>query len=238
MTAAAGRVLILLALLVSSAGAVAGFAAGARGSAAGWRLTRGLAYAFAALMAAANALMVWALVTRDFSVGYVAHVGSRRIPDWVAVVSLWSSLEGSILFWGLVLGVYVTAATRANRDRHPEYMPYAAAVWLAASHSASTLMAPSTLASSRPVRSKCPVRNAARSPRPHAAARAAASPIASGDGSIPIRRTRAARAMKSPGPPGPQPRSASSPSGGSSSASQIESSSARVTSECGSASAG
>ena len=141
MTAAAGRVLILLALLVSSAGAVAGFAAGARGSAAGWRLTRGLAYAFAALMAAANALMVWALVTRDFSVGYVAHVGSRRIPDWVAVVSLWSSLEGSILFWGLVLGVYVTAATRANRDRHPEYMPYAAAAWLACGAFFSFLLA-------------------------------------------------------------------------------------------------
>src|SRR4029079_10284512 len=77
MTAAAGRVLILLALLVSSAGAMAGFAAGARGSEAGWRLTRRLAYAFAALMAAANALMVWSLLRRDFSVGYVAHVGSR-----------------------------------------------------------------------------------------------------------------------------------------------------------------
>ena len=141
MTAAAGRVLILLALLVSSAGAMAGFAAGARGSEAGWRLTRRLAYTFAALMAAANALMVWALLTRDFSVGYVAHVGSRSVPDWVAVVSLWSSLEGSILFWGLVLGVYVTAATRANRSRHPEYMPYAAATWLACGAFFSFLLA-------------------------------------------------------------------------------------------------
>jgi len=141
VTAAAGRALILLALLVSSAGAMAGFAAGARGSVAGWRLTRGLAYAFAALMIAANLLMVWALVSRDFSVSYVAHVGSRSIPDWVAVVSLWSSLEGSILFWGLVLGVYVIAATRANRDRHPEYMPYAAAVWLACGAFFSFLLA-------------------------------------------------------------------------------------------------
>jgi cytochrome c-type biogenesis protein CcmF len=141
VTAAAGRVLILLALLVSCAGSVAGFAAGRRGSAAGWRLTRGLAYTFAGLMAAANLLMVRALLARDFSVGYVAHVGSRSIPDWVAAVSLWSSLEGSILFWGLVLGVYVTAATRANRARHPEYMPYAAAVWLACGAFFSFLLA-------------------------------------------------------------------------------------------------
>jgi cytochrome c-type biogenesis protein CcmF len=141
VTAAAGRALILLALLVSCAGSMAGFAAGRRGSAAGWRLTRGLAYAFAGLMAAANLLMVRALLARDFSVSYVAHVGSRSIPDWVAAVSLWSSLEGSILFWGLVLGVYVTAATRANRDRHPEYMPYAAAVWLACGAFFSFLLA-------------------------------------------------------------------------------------------------
>jgi cytochrome c-type biogenesis protein CcmF len=141
VTPLAGRVLILLALLVSSAGAVAGFAAARRDSAAGWRLTRTLAYAFAALMAAANLLMVGALLARDFSVSYVAHVGSRSVPDWVAVVSLWSSLEGSILFWGLVLGVYVTAATRANRGRHPEYMPYAAAVWLACGAFFSFLLA-------------------------------------------------------------------------------------------------
>ena len=55
-------------------------------------------------MAAANALMVYALLAHDFSVSYVAHVGSRVVPTWVSVVSLWSSLEGSILFWGLVLG--------------------------------------------------------------------------------------------------------------------------------------
>jgi len=107
------------------------FAAGARGPRRAGASRAGLAYAFAALMAAANALMVWALVTRNFSVGYVAHVGSRQHSGLGGVVSLWSSLEGSILFWGLVLGVYVVAPPAPNRDRHPEYMPYAAAVWLA-----------------------------------------------------------------------------------------------------------
>ncbi len=82
-------------------------------------------------MIAANLLMVWALLARDFSVSYVAQVGSRAVPNWVAVVSLWSSLEGSILFWGLVIGCYVGVATWANRDQHPEYMPWAVAVWLA-----------------------------------------------------------------------------------------------------------
>jgi len=129
--AALGRSLVLLALLVSTVGVVVGAATAMRRSAAGWAWTRRLAYLFALAMIAANVLMLWALVARDFSVSYVAQVGSRAIPNWVAVVSLWSSLEGSILFWGLVIGAYVAVATWANREQHPEYMPWAVAVWLA-----------------------------------------------------------------------------------------------------------
>ena len=125
-----GRILILLALLAASAGALVGFAAGARPSAAGWKWARRLAYAFAAFMVLANVVMEYALLTHDFSVSYVAHVGSRSVPTWVSIVSLWSSLEGSILFWGLVMGVYIAVATWWNADRHPEYMPYAIGVWL------------------------------------------------------------------------------------------------------------
>ena len=131
MTPLLGRSLILLALLAATTGAVVGFATGARPSAAGSAWTRRLAYAYAGLMASANLVMLWALLTHDFSVSYVAQVGSRAVPTWVSFVSLWSSLEGSILFWGLVLSVYVAVATWANRNSHPEYMPYATAVWLA-----------------------------------------------------------------------------------------------------------
>src|SRR5258705_6912478 len=92
-------------------------------------------------MVLANLTMEYALLTHDFSVSYVAHVGSRQVPTWVSIVSLWSSLEGSILFWGLVLGVYIFGATYSNRDRHPEYMPYAVGVWLACAAFFSFLIA-------------------------------------------------------------------------------------------------
>src|ERR1700704_3358265 len=136
-----GRILILLALVAASAGAVVGFVTGARPSNVGWAWTRRLAYAFAALMALANLWMEYALLTHDFSVSYVAHVGSRSVPTWVSIVSLWSSLEGSILFWGLILGGYIAVATRLNRDKHPEYMPYAVGVWLACGAFFSFLLA-------------------------------------------------------------------------------------------------
>src|SRR5438270_1324702 len=136
-----GRTLILLALLAASAGSIVGFATGARPSAAGWKWARRLAYAFAAFMALANVTMEYALLRHDFSVSYVAHVGSRAVPTWVSIVSLWSSLEGSILFWGLVMGVYVAVATWRKADEHPEYMPYAVGVWLACGAFFSFLLA-------------------------------------------------------------------------------------------------
>ncbi len=141
MVATLGRTLILLALLAASAGSLVGFATGARPSAVGWRWARRLAYAFAALMVLANLTMEYALLTHDFSVSYVAHVGSRSVPTWVSIVSLWSSLEGSILFWGLVMGVYIAIATRRYADDHPEYMPYAVGVWLACGAFFSFLLA-------------------------------------------------------------------------------------------------
>ena len=138
-TAALGRLLILLALLVSTAGAVVGFASGAKQSDDGARWARRLAYAFGALMLLATLVMEHALLKHDFSVSYVAHVGSREVPMWVTIVSLWSSLEGSILFWGFVLGLFIAAATRFTHD--DESMPYAIGTWLACGSFFSFLIA-------------------------------------------------------------------------------------------------
>ncbi|MEE8386722.1 MAG: cytochrome c biogenesis protein CcsA, partial [Dehalococcoidia bacterium] len=141
MIAPLGRLLILLSLFLAAAGAVVGFAASRRYSATGWAWTRRLAYAYAAAISLANGLMIYALLAHDFSVGYVAQVGSRAAPTWVTIVSLWSSLDGSLLFWGLVLGAYIAAATYSIRDRHPEYMSQSVAVWLGCAAFFSFLLA-------------------------------------------------------------------------------------------------
>ena len=141
MTAALGRFLILTSVFVSSAGAMIAFAAGYKQSEEGLRWARRFAFAFAALMAAATLVMEYALLTHDFSVGYVAQVGSREVPTWVTIVSLWSSLEGSILFWGLILGAYIAGATWLTRDQHAEAMPFAIGTWLACAAFFSFLIA-------------------------------------------------------------------------------------------------
>jgi cytochrome c-type biogenesis protein CcmF len=141
MLAPLGRILILASLFAAAAGAFIGFYAGRTRSAEGLRWARRFAYAYAAAIIAATLVMVYALLVHDFSVSYVAHVGSTQVPTWVTVVSLWSSLEGSILFWGMVLGTYIAIAIFFTRRRYEEYQPDAIGVWLACAAFFSFLIA-------------------------------------------------------------------------------------------------
>ncbi|MGN6186273.1 MAG: heme lyase CcmF/NrfE family subunit [Thermoanaerobaculia bacterium] len=125
-----GRILILASLLASAAGAVLGFAAGRTRSLNGLKWARRFAYFYSILIMSAGLLMEYALLKHDFSVSYVAQVGSLTVPTWVTIVSLWSSLEGSILFWGFVLGAYILVATFLTRGQYAEYQPDAIGVWL------------------------------------------------------------------------------------------------------------
>jgi cytochrome c-type biogenesis protein CcmF len=141
MIAPLGRILILASLLAAAAGALLGFFAGRSRSVEGLKWTRRFAYLYCAFMGAAALLMEYALLTHDFTVGYVAQVGSRSVPTWVTIVSLWSSLEGSILFWGLVLAIYIAAATYLTGGQYAEYQPDAIGVWLSCAAFFSFLIA-------------------------------------------------------------------------------------------------
>ena len=60
-----------------------------------------------------------ALVTHDFTLAYVAENNSRSTPLIYSITGMWSALAGSILLWGITLGIYVTAMVwrfRAKAD--------------------------------------------------------------------------------------------------------------------------
>ncbi|HET8798634.1 MAG TPA: cytochrome c-type biogenesis CcmF C-terminal domain-containing protein [Thermoanaerobaculia bacterium] len=141
MLAQLGRILILASLLAAAAGALLGFAAGRTRSLDGLKWARRFAYFYAGLIMAAGLLMEVALLKHDFSVSYVAQVGSTSVPTWVTIVSLWSSLEGSILFWGFVLGAYILIATWLTRGKYAEYQPDAIGFWLTSAAFFSFLIA-------------------------------------------------------------------------------------------------
>ncbi len=125
-----GRVALLIALAACTMGVITGVAAGLRRSEEALRWTRLLAYVFGGATALAVVLMEYALLTHDFSVSYVAQVGSRASPAWVSVVSLWSSLEGSILLWAFILAAFTALFAYKTRDRFPDQTPWALTVLL------------------------------------------------------------------------------------------------------------
>jgi len=87
-------------------------------------------YTHAGLGTLAVLAMLIALVTHDFSVQYVAQVGSRSTPLFYTIISLWSALEGSILFWGFILASYAGLIVYLNRARPGNLVPYAAATMM------------------------------------------------------------------------------------------------------------
>ena len=78
--------------------------------------------------AVACAVMVWALVTHDFSVRYVAENGARAVPLYYTVISLWAALEGSLLLWLLVLTGFTVLMMRRVHPRAASLHPWAMAV--------------------------------------------------------------------------------------------------------------
>jgi cytochrome c-type biogenesis protein CcmF len=79
----------------------------------------GRSYVMLALFGAvlAFAAMERALITRDFTVQYVADHGSSRTPALYNVATLWSALEGSLLLWALVLTGYMALVVHKFRRR-------------------------------------------------------------------------------------------------------------------------
>ena len=58
-----------------------------------------------------------ALITRDFSLDYVARNGSRETPPLYNFAALWSALEGSIILWSLILTGYIAVVVHHFRKR-------------------------------------------------------------------------------------------------------------------------
>ena len=79
-------------------------------------------------MSTAFITMEIALLSHDFSVSYVARVGSRETPTYYTAISLWSSLEGSILFWGWILSAYGALVAFVNRKSDSRLIPFAQGV--------------------------------------------------------------------------------------------------------------
>ena len=125
-----GRACLLLALAVALYG-VAASLYGARARRPEWVASgRRAVYALAGLSAAAFATLEIAFVRSDFSLNVVATHSSTTTPLFYQLTSPWSSQEGSLLLWLLLLASWSSLVLFLTRRTLREVAPYAAAVLL------------------------------------------------------------------------------------------------------------
>ena len=82
------------------------------------------AYASAAFTGLAAAGLWTALLSRDFSLAYVASQISANMPNVYVFAAFWSGQAGSLLFWALILSGYTVIVVRTNRDTNRDLMPF------------------------------------------------------------------------------------------------------------------
>lgn len=124
--AALGSVALLAAFLVAAYGAAAGIYGNYRGKARLIRSSVLALYSLCAIMMLASALIIYAFVSHDFSIKYVALYSDTSMPLFYKITSYWGGLDGSLMFWVSVLAVFSTIAVAMNRRRHADMIGYVA----------------------------------------------------------------------------------------------------------------
>jgi cytochrome c-type biogenesis protein CcmF len=117
LNAALGRAGLMLMLAACFSGALAALYGIRRGDRKLLRTVPRYAWLACAGIVLAVAMMQRALITRDFSMAYIQQVGSADTPALYNVAAMWSALEGSILLWTLLLGLFTAAVAWRFRNR-------------------------------------------------------------------------------------------------------------------------
>ncbi len=77
-----------------------------------------------ALLSIASAALVYAFLTRDFSIQYVASYSDRSLATFYTLSAFWAGQKGSLLLWALLLGMFSWITVLQNQKKNLELMPF------------------------------------------------------------------------------------------------------------------
>ena len=123
-----GYIVLLLALLASLYSAIV-FIFGVKGR--NPRLVdsaRNSLLAVCGLVTISVAILVYALLTHDFQIEYVAQHTSSDMSLPYLLSALWAGNDGSLLFWAWLLSIFGTVVVLQKRDVGKELVPYASSI--------------------------------------------------------------------------------------------------------------
>src|SRR5438093_11024411 len=82
------------------------------------------------LVTSCFALLTYAFLTFDFSVRYVATNTNLGTPFYYRITAVWGALEGPILLWSWILGLYTLIVILRHREGARELYPWVLTVML------------------------------------------------------------------------------------------------------------
>jgi cytochrome c-type biogenesis protein CcmF len=80
------------------------------------------------LLSIASGLLIYALLTGDFRLGYVAAHSDQSMSKLYKFTAWWGGQEGSLLLWSWMLSTYSAVVVFTNRRKFRDMMPWVTAV--------------------------------------------------------------------------------------------------------------
>lgn len=85
-------------------------------------------YASLFLTTLSSIALLYALLSRDFQIEYVAHYSNRSLSWFYTLAAFWAGQDGSLLLWTWLLTLFSTIILVQNKKRNPELVPVTMAV--------------------------------------------------------------------------------------------------------------
>jgi cytochrome c-type biogenesis protein CcmF len=124
MTATVGHTSIVLALFCALWGVLSPILSARLGHERYFVAARAAILGQFLLVTLAAAALIYALVSTDFSIRYVAFNTTKATAIYYRVTGLWGALEGSLLLWEWILIIFSAVVTAIYSQRHRELMPW------------------------------------------------------------------------------------------------------------------
>ncbi|SJZ56515.1 heme lyase CcmF/NrfE family subunit [Selenihalanaerobacter shriftii] len=80
------------------------------------------------LTSVASISLLYALITSDFSIEYVAHYTNRALPLFYKISAFWAGNSGSLLLWFWLLSIYAAIIALSNKPQGAKMRPYASLI--------------------------------------------------------------------------------------------------------------
>ncbi len=119
-----GYGILIIALALSLYAAVASFYGGLKKKAKLIESARLAMLLIFPLTTLAILVLLYLIVTGDYSVSYVYSVSSSAMPVYLKLTALWGGQAGSLLFWAWLMSIFAFAVSLRNWKRDREFLPW------------------------------------------------------------------------------------------------------------------